>query len=159
MSNQPDELQKAIERLTHELSLYGIHDQFEKDIKDTCDAAKQLRQVEKEKQVMGIQLDHLLDHCKDSECEECSKIICPHQEPLHFHHDGCPSCVAFEQMRDKRDQLKAALEKCARALLTAQGTVECASIDLNTQEELPWYKQAKEALSSHIVQSVLKGER
>lgn len=47
MTTQPtpdDALTKAIERLIHELSLYGIHDQFEKDIKEVCDAAKQSRE-------------------------------------------------------------------------------------------------------------------
>ncbi|WP_434456549.1 hypothetical protein JQR85_13750 [Stutzerimonas urumqiensis] len=37
-------------------------------------------------------LDALLAHCPDGECAECSKIICEHGDPMHFHHDGCPSC-------------------------------------------------------------------
>jgi len=40
--------------------------------------------------------DALLAHCPDSECTICSKIVCPHGEPLHFHHDGCPSCYTEE---------------------------------------------------------------
>lgn len=38
--------------------------------------------------------DALLNHCiKDNgECMTCSTIVCPHKEPLHFHHDGCPAC-------------------------------------------------------------------
>ena len=36
--------------------------------------------------------DDLLNHCKIDECEECSKIVCPFNEPLHLHHDGCPAC-------------------------------------------------------------------
>ena len=27
-------------------------------------------------------------------------IACPHAEPLHYHHDGCPAC--FEQDRRKQ---------------------------------------------------------
>ncbi|ATW62283.1 hypothetical protein Psp6_00030 [Pseudomonas phage Psp6] len=37
-------------------------------------------------------IDALLLHCDDPECLKCGAIICPHGEPLHFHHDGCPSC-------------------------------------------------------------------
>lgn len=39
-------------------------------------------------------VDALLNHCdKDGgECHVCSQIVCPHKDPLHFHHDGCPSC-------------------------------------------------------------------
>lgn len=46
--------------------------------------------------------DALLNHCdKDGgECMECSRIVCPHQEPLHFHHDGCPSCSVDESEAD-----------------------------------------------------------
>lgn len=41
---------------------------------------------------LRAQIDLLLAHCPDAECHECGKIICPHGEPLHFHHDGCPAC-------------------------------------------------------------------
>jgi hypothetical protein len=35
-----------------------------------------------------------LSHCdkEGGECSVCSRIICPQQDPMHFHHDGCPSC-------------------------------------------------------------------
>jgi len=45
---------------------------------------------------MGIknrQIDQLLEHCPLPECERCAEIVCPFQEPLHFHHDGCPACA------------------------------------------------------------------
>lgn len=47
-----------------------------------------------------IQLDHLLAHCKDPECSTCAKIICPHGEELHFHHDGCPSCAGWDELKE-----------------------------------------------------------
>jgi hypothetical protein len=25
-------------------------------------------------------------------CASCAIVFCPHGEPLHFHHDGCPAC-------------------------------------------------------------------
>jgi hypothetical protein len=37
-------------------------------------------------------VDKLLAHCPDPECFTCGEAVCPHGEPLHFHHDGCPSC-------------------------------------------------------------------
>lgn len=35
-----------------------------------------------------------INHCdKDQgECMQCSVVHCPFSDPLHFHHDGCPSC-------------------------------------------------------------------
>lgn len=39
-------------------------------------------------------LDAILQACQDGECYDCGRVICPHNEPLHFHHDGCPACDA-----------------------------------------------------------------
>lgn len=33
-----------------------------------------------------------IDTCPVEECMLCGIRECPNQEPLHFHHDGCPSC-------------------------------------------------------------------
>lgn len=30
--------------------------------------------------------------CEVDECEVCAVRDCPEQEPLHYHHDGCPAC-------------------------------------------------------------------
>lgn len=35
-----------------------------------------------------------LSECDDAECTICSIIHCPHNNELHFHHDGCPDCSA-----------------------------------------------------------------
>jgi hypothetical protein len=32
------------------------------------------------------------DTCPVEECMLCSVRDCPGQEPLHYHHDGCPYC-------------------------------------------------------------------
>lgn len=47
---------------------------------------------------LNVQVNAPLNHCdkEAGECSECSKIICPHKDPLHFHHDGCPSCAEQE---------------------------------------------------------------
>lgn len=50
---------------------------------------KQLLQTGKRKQLCR---DALLENCEDLECMICATAICPHGEPLHFHHDGCPAC-------------------------------------------------------------------
>ena len=31
--------------------------------------------------------------CPDMECMVCGMRDCPDQEPLHYHHDGCPCCT------------------------------------------------------------------
>lgn len=37
-------------------------------------------------------LDHPLDEtCSDGECMTCGWRDCPNNEPLHYHHEGCPS--------------------------------------------------------------------
>lgn len=32
------------------------------------------------------------DECPDMECMQCGMRDCPDNEPLHYHHDGCPCC-------------------------------------------------------------------
>lgn len=46
-----------------------------------------------------------------------------------------------------RAQTDGTVTDLINALKTAINTVECASIDPNTREELPWYRQAKAALT------------
>src|SRR5579859_6049679 len=36
---------------------------------------------------------HTTNGCIDMECMICAIRDCPHGEPLHYHHDGCPSCL------------------------------------------------------------------
>jgi len=33
--------------------------------------------------------------CKIDECMLCGVRDCPGNEPLHYHHDGCPYCETF----------------------------------------------------------------
>ncbi len=39
------------------------------------------------------------NECADAECLVCGIRDCPHGEPLHYHHDGCPSCYCAGGMR------------------------------------------------------------
>ena len=36
----------------------------------------------------------------DGECMACGARDCPHGEPLHYHHDGCPACAPFPMLVD-----------------------------------------------------------
>jgi len=91
--------ERAIKDIEQRVPVIVQRDNFEQD-RDSLKS--KVEELEREKQTMGEQLDHLLAHCKDSECEVCSKIICPHGEPLHFHHDGCPCCVTYEDIKQER---------------------------------------------------------
>jgi hypothetical protein len=31
-------------------------------------------------------------------CARCAHVFCPHDDRLHFHHDGCPACSASKEM-------------------------------------------------------------
>lgn len=52
--------------------------------------------IEAERQRLSAMVDKLLAHCPDGECFTCGEAVCPHGEPLHFHHDGCPACYQEE---------------------------------------------------------------
>ena len=43
--------------------------------------------------IATIRMFHARDLCaeKDPECSVCSVLDCPMGDPLHYHHDGCPS--------------------------------------------------------------------
>ncbi len=34
--------------------------------------------------------------CEREYCAGCAMDECPHWEPLHRHHDGCPACACHE---------------------------------------------------------------
>lgn len=37
--------------------------------------------------------DKILNECENMECDLCARLCCDHGDPMHFHHDGCPSCA------------------------------------------------------------------
>lgn len=62
-----------------------------------------------------VKLEEILDHklhpefsnctgnahtCKIDECMLCSVRDCPYNEPLHYHHDGCPACYNHYLSKD-----------------------------------------------------------
>lgn len=50
-------------------------------------------------------LDALLNECHEDsgECAKCGVICCPLKDPMHFHHDGCPSCTVTGDRDDNPD--------------------------------------------------------
>ncbi len=43
--------------------------------------------------MLGVSLDPKCEPaCDDEYCGGCAASECKHQDPLHRHHDGCPSC-------------------------------------------------------------------
>lgn len=54
---------------------------------------RQLARYREALQVVGHGGAHTAD-CNDDggECGLCAVYDCPHQEILHYHHDGCPCC-------------------------------------------------------------------
>jgi hypothetical protein len=63
-------------------------------ITQLCAALDAARDELAETKRLLAMIDPLLNHCdKDGgECHMCGQIVCPHKDPLHFHHDGCPAC-------------------------------------------------------------------
>lgn len=57
------------------------------------------------------------DKCPDQECSRCGKRDCPWADPLHYHHDGCPSCVtARRKALTSPEAVAAATAALAKAL-------------------------------------------
>ena len=47
-----------------------------------------------EAKLQAVRDAHPWVDCLDDECELCGVLVCPHNEELHYHHDGCPACDA-----------------------------------------------------------------
>ena len=41
-------------------------------------------------------VDGPAEECPQDECAACALKWCPDKDPMHYHHDGCPSCAASE---------------------------------------------------------------
>lgn len=48
--------------------------------------------------------------CGYSECIICGARDCPHGEPLHYHHDGCPACSEDERLVSDSDHRETTVE-------------------------------------------------
>lgn len=36
--------------------------------------------------------------CDDAECIQCGVYVCPQNDPLHFHYNGCPACGLLDRI-------------------------------------------------------------
>jgi hypothetical protein len=59
------------------------------------------------------------DACPDAECSLCAIVACPHREPLHFHHDGCPACYLAGEPEPNPDGCVCTCDVCAEFPCTA----------------------------------------
>lgn len=50
------------------------------------------------------QLRHECCEAESGECSLCAILDCPHADPMHYHHDGCPSCWSETQDAKARPQ-------------------------------------------------------
>lgn len=44
----------------------------------------------------GVACTGHVDTCPNDECLVCGVRDCPDDEPLHYHHDGCPACDVLD---------------------------------------------------------------
>ena len=77
------------------INAYNGHHRPELDHKDALDIAELLRELQ---QWRNGEKRYVECTCEtDSECIPCGEKDCPHGEPLHYHHDGCPACFEDEE--------------------------------------------------------------
>lgn len=55
---------------------------------------------------------------EDAECTKCGADACPHGEPMHWHHDGCPSCSLDDARRAENPKGRVVVELQTLADLT-----------------------------------------
>lgn len=69
-------------------------DLLNQEIKSSKSDLEIMKDMERDITNLHHKIYALLNHCdkESGECSKCSKIICPHKDEMHFHHDGCPSC-------------------------------------------------------------------
>lgn len=65
------------------------------ELQELFATAKEMQLGEPGREEMVGRVDAILNACPQDggECHECARIICPHGDSMHFHHDGCPSCI------------------------------------------------------------------
>jgi len=77
----------AAERNAADFELERLTRELERLTRERDEARYQLaRSYQSEKCTLDPQT------CKEAECFACSVLMCPHAEPMHLHHDGCPAC-------------------------------------------------------------------
>lgn len=77
---------------------------------------------------------HDEQECVGVECGACGVVKCPKNEPLHFHHDGCPACSTATEELESSSSLLPDLPT-----LTDLGweSLPSAAEGVNADEDLP----------------------
>lgn len=97
---------------------------------------------------------HDMISCSVSECEDCAVILCPHKEPLHTHHDGCPACDVrhFENLRQERDAARdEAVAILGRTIKERDDAAYAGSIALSEAQTLTKELDATRAMHRETV--------
>ena len=87
----------AVERNAADAEIERLTREIERLTRERDEAKYQLaRSYQSEKCTLDPQT------CKEAECFACGVLMCPHAEPMHLHHDGCPAChgAALAKARD-----------------------------------------------------------
>ena len=156
--NQPDELQRAIE----EVSKWNLHHPYYATL---LSAAKQLQQVEKERDDLKLQWKEY--------CDSYDKMMSVHKDekrdiaarcgyPWDVNDVGLEPWIAADELRKEHDSLKAALRECLTALDDAKAFAESVyAEDFSSGSwELPSTPMSiNEALSNPTVQAIRKENR
>ncbi|MCK9371159.1 hypothetical protein M0R04_14705 [Candidatus Dojkabacteria bacterium] len=61
-----------------------------------CSHELKIRNLEPINFIKALETHPATKFCEDDECIYCGYRDCPHHEPLHYHHDGCPACITEE---------------------------------------------------------------
>jgi len=111
--------------------------------------------------VQDAQGHHPKDACPE-ECILCGVRDCPYENPLHYHHDGCPACQAARRQAKEKEQSALSDEELRQALSdTAFERMVRAAGCKPTLEWLGWMRWAYEQgrQSREVAISMLEEER
>ena len=74
-----------------------LYDKGKYNMLHKCKAQRDKDVVEEGLFIINTLFNHpSREDCKDDECYICGYRDCPSNEPLHYHHDGCPACEGGE---------------------------------------------------------------
>lgn len=63
---------------------------------ELVEALRHLHEYGRDPKDGTLSAEVMVQTCPRNECVYCGIICCPHQEMMHFHHDGCPACIEDE---------------------------------------------------------------
>lgn len=156
IKNEPTELQKAIFQANVILDIaskfsFTFGEVPYATLRELLSAAKQLESMTEANKLLLLKLRDVVT-AKDTKFKALQKENEGLKRTIGNVNKGKAHLM---DLIDERDSLKSVLKQCGEALYVAIGTVECASIDLNTQEDLPWYKAAKGCTNNPLLKQIM----